>query len=319
VGGLEIKSHPNLIVGLESPDDAGVYKLDSKTALIQTLDFLTPVTDSPYEFGQIAAANSLSDVYAMGGTPITVMNIVCFPGKDLDESVLTQTLQGGIDKINESGATLVGGHTVDDPEFKYGLSVTGIAHPDKILTNSAAKTGDSIILTKPVGTGIMSTAIKARIAKEENIKEAVGVMSMLNKDAADVMSQSKVNACTDVTGFGLAGHLLEMAKGSKKNIKLYTKQVPLLNNVLDFARNGMIPGGAHKNRKFFEKFIQIDESVERAILDLMFDPQTSGGLLISMEKHLGRPFVEKMEANGQKAWIIGEVTHDSDSGFLNII
>ena len=319
MGGLEIKSHPNLMVGLESPDDAGVYKLDSKTALIQTLDFLTPVTDSPYEFGQIAAANSLSDVYAMGGTPITVMNIVCFPGKDMDESVLTQTLQGGIDKINESGATLVGGHTVDDPEFKYGLSVTGIAHPDTILTNCAAKTGDSIILTKPVGTGIMATAIKARIAKEDNIKEAVEVMSMLNKDAAGVMSQSKVNACTDVTGFGLAGHLLEMAKGSKKNIKLYTKQVPLLKNVLDFARSGMIPGGAHKNRKFFEKFIQVDKNVERAILDLMFDPQTSGGLLISMEKHQGRPFVEKMEANGQMAWIIGEVTHDSDSGFLNII
>ncbi|MCP4670006.1 MAG: selenide, water dikinase SelD, partial [Desulfobacula sp.] len=255
----------------------------------------------------------------MGGTPITVMNIVCFPGKDMDESVLTQTLQGGIDKINESGATLVGGHTVDDPEFKYGLSVTGIAHPDKILTNCAAKTGDSIVLTKPVGTGIMSTAIKARIAKENNIKEAVQVMSMLNKDAASVMSQSKVNACTDVTGFGLAGHLLEMAKGSKKNIRLYTKQVPLLNNVLDFAKRGMIPGGAHKNRKFFDKLIQVDESVERAILDLMFDPQTSGGLLISMEKHRSQTFVEKMETKGQMAWIIGEITHDSDSGFLNII
>jgi len=319
VGGLEIKSHPNLLVGLESPDDAGVYKLDSKTALIQTLDFLTPVTDSPYEFGQIAAANSLSDVYAMGGRPITVMNIVCFPGKDLDESVLTETLKGGIDKINESGATLVGGHTVDDPEFKYGLSVTGVVHPDRVLTNSAAQTGDLIILTKPVGTGILSTAIKARTATKENIKEAVKVMSMLNKDAAEVMSQFKVNACTDVTGFGLAGHLLEMAKNSKKHVKLYTKQVPMLKNVLDFARNGMVPGGAHKNRKFFQDFIKINKSIDRAILDLMFDPQTSGGLLISLKKSLSQAFIEKMGTFDHKAWIIGEITHGSDSGFLNII
>jgi selenide, water dikinase len=319
VGGLEIKSHPNLMVGLESPDDAGVYKLDSKTALIQTLDFLTPVTDSPYEFGQIAAANSLSDVYAMGGTPITVMNIVCFPSNDMDESVLTETLKGGLDKIDESGATLVGGHTVDDPEFKYGLSVTGIAHPDKVLTNCSAQKGDWIVLTKPVGTGIMSTAIKAKIAKKENIKEAFKIMSMLNKGAANVMSQFKINACTDVTGFGLAGHLLEMAKGSKKAVRLDTKKVPLLNNVLDFANMGMVPGGAHKNRKFFKKLIQVDESIDRALLDLMFDPQTSGGLLISLEKSQSKAFIDKMATSGQKAWIIGEILHDSDSGFLNII
>ena len=319
MGGLEIKSHPNLMVGLESPDDAGVYKLDAKTALIQTLDFLTPVTDSPYEFGQIAAANSLSDVYAMGGTPITVMNIVCFPGKDMDESVLSETLKGGLDKINESGATLVGGHTVDDPEFKYGLSVTGIVHPDKVLTNAAAQTGDSIVLTKPVGTGIMATAIKARVAKQENIKEAVKIMSMLNKDAVNVMSQFKINACTDVTGFGLAGHLLEMAKGSKKTIRLDTKKVPLLDNVLSFSKMGMIPGGVHKNRQFFKKLIQIDENIDRALLDLMFDPQTSGGLLISLEKSQSKAFIKKMETSGQKACIIGEILQDSDSGFLNIM
>ncbi len=319
MGGLEIKSHPNLIVGLETPDDAGVYKLDSNRALIQTLDFLTPVTDSPYEFGQIAAANSLSDVYAMGGTPITVMNIVCFPGKDMAENILTETLQGGLDKIDESGATLVGGHTVDDPEFKYGLSVTGIVHPDKVLTNSGAQSGDVIILTKPVGTGIMSTAIKGRVAKEEDIKEVVKVMSMLNKTAANVMSHFKVSACTDVTGFGLAGHLLEMAKGSKKHIRLETQKVPLLNSVLDFANRGMVPGGAGKNRKFFEKFIQVGKSVDKAMLDLMFDPQTSGGLLISLQKEEGKAFIEKMETLDQKAWIIGKIINDSDSGFLNII
>ncbi len=318
MGGLEIKSHPNLIVGLESPDDAGVYKLDSKTALIQTLDFLTPVTDSPYEFGQIAAANSLSDVYAMGGTPITVMNIVCFPGKDMDETVLTETLKGGLNKIDESGATLVGGHTVDDPEFKYGLSVTGVVHPDNVLTNAAAQTGDLIILTKPVGTGIMSTAIKARAAKQENIKEAVKIMSMLNKGAADVMSQFKINACTDVTGFGLAGHLLEMAKGSKKTIRLDTKKVPLLTDVLSFAKMSMIPGGAYKNYQFFKKLIQVDKNIDKALLDLMFDPQTSGGLLISLEKSQSKAFIEKMETSRQKTWIIGEILHDSATGFLNI-
>ncbi len=306
-------------MGLDSPDDAGVYKLNSETALIQTLDFLTPITDSPYEFGQIAAANSLSDVYAMGGEPITVMNIVCFPSNDLSEDILAETLRGGLDKINESGAVLVGGHSVDDQEFKYGLSVTGIVHPDKVKTNSSAATGDAIILTKPVGTGIMSTAIKAKLATAQNIKESVAVMSMLNKTAAEVMSQFNVNACTDVTGFGLAGHLLEMAKGSKKIITLFTRKVPMLNNVLDFARMGMVPAGAHKNRKFFEELTHIDEAVDRAMVDLMFDPQTSGGLLISLNKKDAKTCVEKMETNGQNAWIIGEINSSSDTGFLRLI
>ena len=306
-------------MGLDSPDDAGVYKLNSEIALIQTLDFLTPITDSPYEFGQIAAANSLSDVYAMGGEPITVMNIVCFPNNDLSEDILAETLKGGLDKINESGAVLVGGHSVDDQEFKYGLSVTGIVHPDKVKTNSAAATGDAIILTKPVGTGIMSTAIKAKLATPENIKESVAVMSMLNKTAAEVMSQFNVNACTDVTGFGLVGHLLEMAKGSKKDITLFTQKVPMLNNVLDFARMGMVPAGAHKNRSFFKELTHIDEAVDRAVVDLIFDPQTSGGLLISLNKKDAGTCVEKMKIKGIKAWIVGEITGESDKGFLRLI
>ena len=306
-------------MGLDSPDDAGVYKLNSEIALIQTLDFLTPITDSPYEFGQIAAANSLSDVYAMGGEPITVMNIVCFPNNILSEDILAETLRGGLDKINESGAVLVGGHSVDDQEFKYGLSVTGIVHPDKVKTNSAAATGDAIILTKPVGTGIMSTAIKAKLATPQNIKESVAVMSMLNKTAAEVMSQFNVNACTDVTGFGLVGHLLEMAKGSKKDITLFTQKVPMLNNVLDFARMGMVPAGAHKNRSFFKELTHIDEAVDRAVVDLIFDPQTSGGLLISLNKKDAGTCVEKMKIKGIKAWIVGEITGESDKGFLRLI
>lgn len=255
----------------------------------------------------------------MGAIPVTVMNIVCFPESEMPEEILAETLRGALDKINESGATLVGGHSVDDPEFKYGLSVTGIVHPDKVLTNSAAKSGDLIILTKPIGTGIMSTTVKAKLASKEDIKEAVRTMSMLNKAAAGLMSEFNVNACTDVTGFGLAGHLLEMAKGSKKSINLYTKKVPLLKNVMNFAKQGMVPAGTHKNYKFFKDLVNVDKSFEQAMLDLMFDPQTSGGLLISLEKKQAEKFVEKMEANNQKAWIIGEIKNDSKSGFLNIL
>jgi selenide,water dikinase len=319
VGKLKIKGHPNLIVGLESPDDAGVYKLNSDTALIQTLDFLTPVTDSPYEFGQIAAANSLSDVYAMGGEPITVMNIVCFPSCDLDEDILAETLRGGLDKINESGATLVGGHSVDDQEFKYGLSVTGLVHPDRVLTNSGAALGDALILTKPIGTGIISTAIKAGLASEENIEESVRIMSMLNKVAAETAKQFSCHACTDVTGFGLAGHLLEMAKGSKKEITLHSGRVPLLGSVLEFARMGLVPAGAHKNRAFFQDFTQIDGAVDRALTDLMFDPQTSGGLLISLDKKKAEDCVQAMKIKGLNAWVIGEISRPCDTGFLRII
>ncbi len=306
-------------MGLDSPDDAGVYKLNEETALIQTLDFLTPVTDSPYEFGMIAAANSLSDVYAMGGEPITVMNIVCFPSCDLPEEVLAETLRGGLDKIHESGAVLVGGHSVDDQEFKYGLSVTGIVHPDKVLTNSGAEKGDAVILTKPIGTGVMATAIKARVATRQNIEESVAVMSMLNKGAAEVMKEFHIHACTDVTGFGLAGHLLEMAKGSGKDILIHTENVPLLKYVLDFAKMGFVPAGAHKNRKFFEPLTRIDPDLDRAVIDLMFDPQTSGGLLISLNKNKAQAFVGKMKTSGREAWIIGEIHDDSATGFLQLI
>jgi len=308
-----------LIVGLESPDDAGVYKINTDTALIQTLDFLTPVTDSPFEFGQIAAANSLSDVYAMGGRPITVMNIVCFPSCDMDETVLALTLKGAQEKINESGATLVGGHSVDDPEFKYGLSVTGVVHPDKVLTNSGLCSGDAIVLTKPVGTGIISTSIKAELADEPTIKEAVSVMTGLNKTAAQIASGFKVSACTDVTGFGLAGHLLEMAKGSNKAIELDAARVPLLKNAIDFAKMGMLPAGAHKNRDYFKKDSKISPDLERALVDLMFDPQTSGGLIFGIENKDAKVCVDQMNNNGVNARIIGKTTGDHPSGFLSII
>lgn len=307
------------MVGLDAPDDAGVFRLTDQIALIQTLDFLTPITDDPYEFGQIAAANSLSDVYAMGGTPLTVMNIVCFPSCDLDEGVLAQTLKGGQDKINEAGAVLVGGHSVDDPQFKYGLSVTGTVHPDRVVTNSGARVGDAIILTKPIGTGIMSTAIKAKLAEPGHIREAVALMSQLNQGAAQVMAEFEVHACTDVTGFGLAGHLLEMAKGSKTRITLYADRVPLLDHVQVFASMGLVPAGAHKNRAFFKGLTRLDSSVDRVLADLMFDPQTSGGLMICLEKKIAPACVAKMEKKGIKAWIIGDVSQVSTTGFLDII
>ena len=306
-------------MGLSTPDDAGVFRLNDQTALIQTLDFLTPVTDDPYEFGQIAAANSLSDVYAMGGTPLTVMNIVCFPSCGLPEEVLAQTLKGGQDKINEAGAVLVGGHSVDDPQFKYGLSVTGIVHPDKVLTNCTARVGDAIVLTKPIGTGIMSTAIKAGLAKPRHIREAVAVMSHLNRYAAQVMAKFSVNACTDVTGFGLAGHLMEMAKGAKKQIALYSQKVPLLENVLAFAQMGLVPAGAHKNRAFFKELTRISPGLPLALVDLMFDPQTSGGLLISLKTEDAPFCVTQMEKIGINACVVGTVTKESSTGFLDII
>ncbi len=319
VSGLDIRSHPDLIVGLAIPDDAGVFRITDRIALIQTLDFLTPITDDPYEFGQIAAANSLSDVYAMGGTPVTVMNIVCFPSCDLPEEVLAQTLKGGQDKINESGAVLVGGHSVDDAEFKYGLSVTGTVHPDKVLTNSNARVGDAIILTKPIGTGIMSTAIKGKLAQPDHIRESVAVMSCLNRYAAEVMQAFEVHACTDVTGFGLAGHMVEMARGAKKHFTLISDKVPLLKDVHSFANMGLVPAGAHKNRAFFKNLTKVSHGLDRALSDLMFDPQTSGGLLISLEKKDAGSCVEQMEKKGISAWVIGEVSRESDTGFLDII
>ncbi len=314
-----MKSHPDLLVGFETSDDAGVFKINDSVALIQTLDFLTPVTDSPYEFGQIAAANSLSDVYAMGGKPLTAMNIVCFPSEDLDEDILSETLQGGIDKINEAEATLVGGHSVDDKEFKYGLSVTGLVHPEKFLANKGAETGDVLILTKPVGTGILATAVKAGLADEKSTREMVETMSMLNRYAAEIMVDFKISSCTDVTGFGLAGHLLEMAKGSKKNIALFTEKVPVISSAKEFALMGMVPAGAYKNKKFCSPGISVNPEIDKILLDLMFDPQTSGGLILSMKPGDASSCIDIMKDKGIRAEIIGEVRDNDHCGTLTII
>ncbi len=286
--------------------------------MIQTLDFFTPIIDSPFDFGRIAASNALSDVYAMGGRPITAMNIVCFPIEEMPETILQEILEGGLEKINESGAVLVGGHSVDDRELKYGLSVTGLIHPEKVLTNCKARVGDHLILTKPIGTGILATAIKGKVADQQAIRTLVTVAATLNKKAAEIMLQFTPSACTDVTGFGLAGHLLEMAKGSRKQIHLDTGSVPFIPQAIEYANMGLIPAGTYTTRKFCEPHIQIDSSVKQVYSDLIFDPQTSGGLLFSLPRKQAEECVNIMKNKEISAAIIGTVAANHPNGFIII-
>lgn len=316
---LPVKSDPRLLVGLETSDDAGVFKLNEDTALIQTLDFFTPIIDTPYEFGRIAAANALSDVYAMGGEPITAMNIVCFPEADLPETVLRETLAGGLDVLHEAGTVLAGGHSVDDPEFKYGLSVTGVVHPDRVWTNSGAQAGDHIILTKPVGTGVLATAVKGRMASPENIRQLIDVTTELNRTAALVAMDFCPHACTDVTGFGLAGHLLEMARASGKEMTLSVGAVPFIQAAVEFGRMGLFPAGAYTNKRFFEHSVVMAEGIDPILADLLFDPQTSGGLLISVAGTEAPGLAAAMRDKGLSAHIIAEVNGENDCGALRVI
>jgi selenide, water dikinase len=275
-----IPTDENVMVGLDRADDAGVYRVSKDLALIQTVDFFTPIVDDPYWFGQIAAANALSDVYAMGGTPKTAMNLVAFPVKQMDLSVLRQIIQGGLDKLSEAGVVLIGGHSIEDKELKYGLSVTGFVHPSRVLTKKNLRPGDRLVLTKPIGTGIINTAIKAGMASAELTDRVTRLMAALNRDAAGIMSHFDVSACTDVTGFGLLGHLAEMVSGSGAGVRVFAHQVPVIAEALEFAAMGLIPAGAYKNREFRESMVTFADTVDRARQDVLFDPQTSGGLLI---------------------------------------
>ncbi len=269
-------------MGFTGSDDAAVYRISEDIAVIQTLDFFTPVVDEPFIFGQIAAANALSDIYAMGGEPVLALNIVGFP-KCLSLDVLSKILLGGADKVKEAGATLAGGHTIQDDEPKYGLSVMGIIHPDRIITNSGAKPGDVIILTKPLGTGIINTAIKADIASPSTADAAIESMITLNADAAQAMQRVGVNGCTDVTGFGLMGHCLEMAEASGVSMRLWKDQIPIIEGTRQLAQMGIIPAGAYSNKDYAREGIDL-KGVETDLEDIIFDPQTSGGLLISLPK-----------------------------------
>ena len=311
---LPVRADPRLLVGIESSDDAGVYLLNEDTALIQTLDFFTPIVDSAYHFGRIAAANALSDIYAMGGQPLTAMNIVCFPASDLPESVLRETLEGGLEIIHESGAVLAGGHSVDDPEFKYGLSVTGIVHPQHLLTNAGARTGDRIILTKPIGTGILATAVKGKIADEAATKELIRITSTLNRAAAETIRAFSPTACTDITGFGLAGHLLEMARGAKKIFHIEAENVPIIASAISFGEMGLFPAGAYANRKHLSGSVTVDPKINDTLADIFFDPQTSGGLVCTIPSETVSGCLAALAENGVHASAIGEVAGDDSCG-----
>ncbi len=305
-----------LIVGLDTADDAAVYKLDDEKAIIQTLDFFTPIVDDPKEFGRIAAANSLSDVYAMGGEPTIALNIVGFP-TCLDIDILGEILQGGAEKVQEAGALLVGGHTIEDDEPKYGMSVTGLVHPDKVLSNAGAKVGDVLILTKPIGIGVMNTAIKGGMASEEEIQEAINVMAYLNKDAADGMKKVHVNACTDITGFGLIGHLYEVAKASNVTIEMQADSVKILKGARDHAEMGLIPAGMYKNKKYVGDQVEVSSTVETVIEDLLHDPQTSGGLLISLPADQAEILMEIYKDSLKTDYsIIGRVLTEGEKSIL---
>jgi len=309
--GLDLPVDPNLIVGLDQADDAGVYRVSDDLALVQTVDFFPPMVDDPYSFGQIAAANALSDIYAMGGTPKTAMNIVAFPAKTMDISILRSIIEGGLDKMREAGVVLVGGHTVEDSELKYGLSVTGYIHPGRILTKKNLQSGDLLILTKPVGTGIVSTAIKAGLADPSLTDKVTRAMATLNKDAALVMEDFSVHACTDITGFGFLGHLAEMVVDSGKGVHIWSKSVPMYPEALEWAAMGLIPAGAYNNRNFRGAFVDFAINVPQRVQDLLFDPQTSGGLLIAVGDKEAERLVAALKAKGvNSAAIVGEVVSE---------
>ena len=295
-------------MGMERSEDAGVYKLRDDLAIIQTMDFFTPIVDDPYTFGQIAAVNAFSDVYAKGGRPLTALNIVCFPIKDMDISILRETLKGGLSKMREAGVVLVGGHSVEDKELKYGLSVTGVIHPDRVIMNNGARVGDKLILTKPLGTGIISTALKGGEASEQAVAKSVGTMTALNKKASELMLTVDVHACTDVTGFGLLGHACEMIQDCEAGMIIHPDAVPCFPEAKEYAEMGMVPGGTTRNRDFRLHMVDIDKNVSKVMIDILFDPQTSGGLLMAVPAADAGPLVKRMRREGVKdAAVIGEV------------
>jgi selenide,water dikinase len=273
--------NPNVLVGFDTNDDAGVYRLSDELALVQTVDFFTPIVDDPFTFGAIAAANSLSDVYAMGGAPVSALSVTAFPGSGKPET-LQAILRGGFEKMREAGCAVVGGHSVNDPEIKFGYAVTGTIHPARIKTNGGARAGDALVFTKAIGTGVIGTALKRGIASEAAVNAATESMLKLNRDACREMLRFDVHACTDITGFGLLGHAREMAVASGTTLAIESAAVPLLPGALEAARAGAIPGGLKNNRDFASCAVEILGNIDAALLDLLYDPQTSGGLLISL-------------------------------------
>ena len=305
LGNLKVKPHSSVILDHKGSDDAAVVRLSNGTLIIQTVDFFTPVVDNPYQFGQIAAANALSDIYAMGGEPLFALNIVGFPINDLPKNILTEILQGGADKADEAGIPIVGGHSVDDKEPKYGLVVTGEIHRDEIWKNSGAKPGDALVLTKSLGTGIIATGIKKGVATQGSIEDAINSMSSLNKNSAQELRDYNVNAVTDVTGFGLLGHLKEMCENSNVSSKVNFQDLLFLDGAKELAMSGVMPGGTKRNLKSVEKVVSFSNRLNEIEKLLSADAQTSGGLLISMPMKDARSYVKKVN---DRTAIIGQVT-----------
>ena len=296
-----------------------MYKLADDLALIQTVDYFTPIVDDPRIFGRVAAANSLSDVYAMGGRPITALNVICFPVKKLGIEVLREILEGGMEVLKEAQVALVGGHSVEDNEPKYGLSVCGLVHPDRIMTNAALRGGDRLILTKAVGTGLIATALKGSLASQRSVDAMVQSMCTINRNASEVAARFGVRACTDVTGFGLGGHMLEMARASRCRIRIDSSAVPLLEAAMEAASMCLVPGGTHANRKFFGEWTSVGQQVSGETMDLMFDPQTSGGLLLGVRPELADELLAALKVAGvDPAAQIGEVVSADTEGWLEI-
>ena len=292
----------NVIVGFDTADDAGVFRLSNEVALVQTVDFFTPIADEPQLYGQIAAVNSLNDVYAMGGTPISALSIVCYPQKG-DWEVLGEILLGGQRALNNENVVVIGGHSVDDQEIKFGYAVTGIVHPDKVVKNSGAKTGDVLILTKSIGTGVISTGIKFEKASKKTIDAAMKVMTISAAHASKIMQQVGVNSCTDITGFGFLGHAFEMAKASKATFEIAAESVPLLPDVLDLIEQKMLTRGDRNNRQYVGDTVQFSPKISKEMQSALFDPQTAGGLLISLEESKAEQLLKKVEG----AKIVGRV------------
>lgn len=310
--------NPNLLVGIDTSDDAGVYKLNDELALVQTVDFFTPIVDDPYAFGQIAAANAISDIYAMGGTPLTALNIVAFPIKTLDKQVLADILRGAGDKLKEAGITLVGGHSIDDNEPKFGLAVTGLVHPDQVRTNAGSKPGDKLILTKPIGVGILTTSIKKDKLNEAEVERVTAVMAALNKTPAQLMSAYEVHACTDVTGFGLLGHGSEMAKGSQVGLRLFSSEVPILPRVRELAEEGFVPGGTKNNFAHLQGSVTFPETMDQIDQWILCDAVTSGGLLISVAGDQAEKLLGELREAGVEAALIGEAVSEHP-GHITVI
>jgi selenide,water dikinase len=305
-----------MLVGTETSDDAGVYRLRPDLAIVNTVDFFTPIVDDPYIFGQISAANSLSDVYAMGGEPKTCMNIVCFPKGKMDIEILGEILKGGAEKVKESGAVVIGGHSIIDEEIKFGMAVTGVIHPDKILRNVGVQEGDALILTKPLGTGIITTALKKGKASEESVNEAVKSMITLNAAASQVARKHPIHACSDVTGFGILGHSLEMASGSGVTLVIESAKLPLMRGAPRLAEKGYITGGCKRNREYLADKMAIDKSIREGLVEVALDPQTSGGLLLAVSKRYAAKLLDDLHTAGvtqateigyatslQKSWV----------------